>query len=65
MRILRPKGEERMKTKTSVTECRMNYEGFEEYDPTVFGGSSGKGCFCIFIFMILFFILAVVFECSS
>ena len=42
--------------------CRLNYEGFEEYDPTVFGGSSGKGCF---IFMILFFILAVVFECSS
>ena len=54
-----------MKTKTSVIECRLNYEGFEEYDPTVFGGSSGKGCFCSFIFMILFFILAVVFECSS
>lgn len=44
---------------------RMNYEGFEEYDPTVMGESSGKGCFCSFIFMILFFILAVVSECST
>jgi hypothetical protein len=44
---------------------RMNYEGFEEYDPTVLGESTGKGCFFMFILMIGFFSLALILECSS
>ena len=46
---------------------RMNYEGegFEEYDPTALGESSGKGCFFSFVFMMIFFVLAVILECSS
>jgi hypothetical protein len=42
-----------------------NYEGFEEYDPTSLGESSGKGCFFSFVFMMIFFVLAVILECSS
>jgi hypothetical protein len=34
--------------------CRLNYEGFEEYDPTALGESSGKECFFSFVFMVCF-----------
>lgn len=51
--------------KTIKTANRMNYEGFEEYDPTVLGESSGKGCFFTFMLMIGFFFRAVILECSS